>query len=108
MQDIKILENLVVNLENSLVGGLEDIDLYDYEKYPSLNKFMKKYKMKHHYEINEYLRKEGRMDLDDLDDLDFNDIIFIIINQINEIKCAAEEDLNKEYIRKINESNNIG
>lgn len=103
MKDIRILENLLSNLENNL----EDIDIYNYEKYSSINTFIENYKINHREEVNKYLKKEGRLPLEEENDLDLTDILYIISSQIEEIKEAVKNDLNKEYLNTLNSHKQI-
>lgn len=104
MEGIKVLENVLNNLENKL----EDIDIYNYEKYPEINNFIEEYKIRHREEVNRYLEKEGRLHIEELDDLDFTDILYMISSQIEEIKEAVKKDLKSEYERVININGRIG
>lgn len=104
MERIRVLENVLANLENNL----EDIDVYNYEKYPEIKNFIEGYKVKHHEEVNRYLEKQGRLHIDELDDLDFTDILYMISSQIEEIKDVVKKDLKSEYERVLNSHERIG
>ena len=94
MQDIKILELLVDNLKTCL----DEIEIFDYEKYPTISKFVKEYQVKNPGLVEEYLRNEDR---EEDDEFTFNDVISIIDNQIKSIREIVKTDLKLESQKEL-------
>lgn len=100
MQNIKLLEALLGKLDTNL----DDVDFYDYEKYPGIRKFVKEYEIKNPTVVSRYLEENGRSDSEYLEELTFNDIVEIINGQIAEIQDVVKDALHLEQLKLLKEN----
>ena len=89
---------------DKLDTNLDDVDFYDYEKYPDIRKFVKEYEIKNPTVVSRYLEENGRSDSEYLEELTFNDIVEIINGQVAEIQDVVKDALHLEQLKLLKEN----
>lgn len=89
----------------NLNTNISDAEIYNYEKYENISKFVDEFKSNHSDLALKYLQET--YELDNLDEFTFNDILDIIDKQLKYMQEIIKLDLKPEYLRLLEENKQI-